>query len=106
MRPHQCHAIIVVALLCALPLSSAWPATDYSALNNDELAAKRGTMRNATDAERQAFHEEWQKRIQQMSPDERRQAVTTSDNGPRDGSGQKGGRGKGGGMMMGRGGRP
>lgn len=82
----------LLALCClAMTAGAAW-AVDYSALSNDELSAKRGTMYNASPEEWNAFHTEWWKRLSQMSPEERQKYM-----GP--GMGRGMGRGKG----MGRG---
>lgn len=57
---------------CALFLSSALPAfaADYSMMPTDELARLRGTMQNAPIEERQAFQNEWQRRVRAMTPGE------------------------------------
>ncbi|MHB8148554.1 MAG: DUF1104 domain-containing protein [Desulfobulbia bacterium] len=93
-------AILAGSLLTA---TMAWAATDYSAMTNEELAAKRGSMKQSTVEERNAFQNEWQNRVQKMSPEERQKAVGQPENAPRDGSGQKNGKkqgmgGSGGGM--------
>ena len=51
------HRIIsTTALLLTISLGTvAWAAPNYSAMTNDELAAKRGAMQNATAEERNAF---------------------------------------------------
>lgn len=74
-----------------LTTTMAWAATDYSAMTNEELAAKRGSMKQATVEERNAFQNEWQNRVQKMSPEERQKAMGQPENAPRDGSGQKNG---------------
>lgn len=78
-----------------LSATLAFAATDYSAMTTEELAAQRGTLHQATVEERNAFHNEWQKRVQQMSPEERRKALRPPENAPRDGSGRKLGQGGG-----------
>ncbi|MGV1100517.1 DUF1104 domain-containing protein [Thiovibrio sp. JS02] len=93
-------AALALTLLGGTPVLAA---TDYSAMTNEELAAKRGSMKEATVEERNAFQNEWQNRVQKMSPEERQKAVGQPENAPRDGSGQKNGRkqgmgGSGGGM--------
>ncbi len=63
--------IILTALALALLSGApALAATDYSAMSNEELAARRGAMQGATVEERNAFQREWQNRLQQMSPEE------------------------------------
>lgn len=78
-----------------LSATLAFAATDYSAMTTEELAAQRGTLHQATVEERNAFHNEWQKRVQQMSPEERRKALRPPPNAPRDGSGPRFGPGVG-----------
>lgn len=92
--------ILAGSLLCA---TMAWAVTDYSAMTNEELAAKRGTMQQATMEERNTFQNEWQKRVQQMSPEEKQKAMGQPENAPRDGSGQKNGQGRGMGSRSGSG---
>lgn len=60
--------LLFSALLFTAP---AWAATDYSVMSNDELANLRGSMQKATEEERSAFRNEWQKRLQNMPPAER-----------------------------------
>ncbi len=82
-------------------------ATDFSQYSTEELSKMRGTMREATQEEREAFRQEWQKRLKEMSPEERRQYVGPPVNAPRDGQGykyrQSRKEGKGRGQEMGRG---
>jgi hypothetical protein len=86
-------AILAFSLLSAATL--AWAATDYSAMTNEELAAKRGSMKQSTMEERNAFQNEWQNRVQKMSPEEKQKAMGQPENALRDGSGQKNGQGQG-----------
>ncbi len=90
---HKLGAIVAFSLLSAATL--AWAATDYSAMTNEELAAKRGSMQQATVEERNAFQNEWQNRVQKMSPEERQKAMGQPENAPRDGAGRKSGQGQG-----------
>jgi hypothetical protein len=46
-------------------------AVDYGSMTTEELSQLRGTMRNATFGERNAFRQEWQKRVQSMTREER-----------------------------------
>ncbi len=94
-------AILAFSLLSAATL--AWAATDYSAMTTEELAAKRGSMKQATVEERNAFQNEWQNRVQKMSPEEKQKVMGQPENAPRDGSGQKNGQGMGNGSGMGSG---
>ncbi len=86
-------------LMLSVPL---W-AADYSSYSTDELAAMRGTLQNATVEERNAFRAEWQKRMQQMSPEERTQYMGPPKNAPRSGYGAGNGQGKGYGKGSGKG---
>lgn len=88
----QFGTILTGSLLCA---ALAFAATDYSAMTNEELAAQRGSMKQSTVEERNAFQNEWQSRVQKMSPEERQKVMGQPDNAPRDGSGQKNGQGQG-----------
>jgi hypothetical protein len=51
--------------------ASALFAADYSTMSTEELASMRGKMQSATVQERSAFQNEWQKRIQTMTPEDR-----------------------------------
>ncbi|MBN2653995.1 MAG: DUF1104 domain-containing protein [Nitrospirae bacterium] len=51
--------------------ASALFAADYSTMSTEELASMRGKMQNATVQERSAFQNEWQKRVQTMSAEDR-----------------------------------
>ncbi|MBU3937414.1 MAG: hypothetical protein KJ555_11470 [Proteobacteria bacterium] len=77
-----------------LTATMAWAATDYTAMTNEELAAQRGSMKQSTVEERSAFQNEWQNRVQKMSPEEKQKAMGQPENAPRDGSGQKNGKGE------------
>lgn len=96
-------AILTGSLLSA---TLAWAATDYRAMTTEELAARRGTMQQATQEERNAFQNEWRKRVRQMNREEKQKFLGQPENGPRDGSGRNSGPGMGSGMGggMGRGG--
>ena len=87
--------VVFVALGLALLASPVWAVTDYSGMSNEDLAAVRGTMSNATSEERTAFQSEWQSRVQQMTPEERQQAVSRPENAPADGTGSRYGAGNG-----------
>ncbi|MCX5717073.1 MAG: DUF1104 domain-containing protein [Nitrospirae bacterium] len=45
-------------------------AVDYSTMTTEELAKLRGKMQNVTVEERNAFQNEWQKRIQTMTQED------------------------------------
>ena len=74
-------------------------AADYSKYSTEELAAMRGTMANASQEEREAFRNEWQKRMQEMSQEER----SAYSRGGGSGSGSCSGSGQGYGQGRGRG---
>ena len=108
MRKTKMLRISTILAGSLLSATLAFAATDYSAMTNEELAAKRGSMKETTVEERNAFQNEWQKRVQQMSPEERQKAVGQPENAPGAGSGQKsgqkqgmGGKGSGAGGTMG-----
>ena len=96
------NTILAGSLLTA---TLAFAATDYSAMTNEELAAKRGSMKQSTIEERNAFQNEWQNRVQKMTKEEKQKFLGQPENAPRDGSGQKNGQGQsmGGGMGSGSG---
>ena len=112
----QLGTILTGSLLCA---ALAFAATDYSAMTNEELAAQRGSMKQSTIEERNAFQNEWQSRVQKMSPEEKQKFMGQGENGQgmrsekqernqermqqrqEQGSGMGGGMGSGGGGSMG-----
>ncbi len=59
--------IIVPLLAAGLMIGTAAIAADYSSYTTEELSAMRGTLRNASAEERNAFRQEWQSRMQQNS---------------------------------------
>lgn len=89
-------AILAGSLLSA---TLAWAAADYSAMSNEELAAKHDSMQKAPMEEQHAFHSEWQKRLQKMSPEEKQKTKASQGNGS--GGGMGGGKGSGSGGMGG-----
>ena len=91
--------ILASALLTS---TMAWAATDYSAMTTEELAAKRGSMKQSTMEERNAFQNEWRNRVQKMTQEEKQKFMGQPENAPRDGSGQKNGQdqGKGNGQRL------
>lgn len=80
-------------LVCCLAMLSmpAFAATDYSTMTTEELAARRGTMQNATEEERNAFRNEWRERIRNMNPEERQQYMGPPENAPRQRRSERGG---------------
>ncbi|HHO47238.1 MAG TPA: hypothetical protein ENN06_02095 [Desulfobacteraceae bacterium] len=57
---------LVFGLVC-----SAGQAMDYGNMTNEELAELRGAILNAPEAERRAFENEWEKRLPDMSEEEK-----------------------------------
>jgi hypothetical protein len=53
-------------------------AVDYSTMTIEELAKLRGKMQNVTVEERNAFQNEWQKRIQTMAQEDRQKYIGKS----------------------------
>ena len=84
---------VSLALLGALMLVTPVLATDYSSMTTEEMAALRGTRSHATVEEQAAFQQEWQDRVQQMTPEERQQFAGKPANAVQDGSGAKYGQG-------------
>lgn len=55
-------------------------AANYSNISTEELSKMRGTMQNATVEERNAFQNEWQKRIQNMTQEEKQKYIGKPEN--------------------------
>lgn len=91
---------LLMAISCLAAASAI--AADYSSYSTEDLANMRGTMQNATIEERNAFHTEWQKRLQSMSLEERQKYAGRPANAPQS-SGSYGGYGRGQGRGCGRG---
>jgi len=80
---------IGIALIgLSLIVTPVW-AADYSTMTTEELSSLRGTMRETSQEEHTAFQQEWQSRVQMMTPDERQQYKGKPANAPRDGSGMQ-----------------
>ena len=94
--------ILGAMLVSAMLISSAF-AVDYSTVSTEELANLRGKMQNATVEERNAFQNEWQKRIQNMTQEERQKYLGKPGTAWQGSMMQQrgGGMGKGGGMRSG-----
>lgn len=93
-------ATSLLAALAVFTLNSPAWSTDYTTMTTEELNNVRGTLYNATEAERNAFRNEWQKRINQMTPEERTQYMGP---GKGKGKGYGGGKGQGSGKGAGQG---
>lgn len=61
-------------------------ATDYSAMNIDELKSLRGTVPTEDKA---AFQSAMQTKMQSLTPEERKATMSKSQSGSQDSSGQK-----------------
>ncbi len=81
----------MLAICCLLMMAgSAW-AVDYATMSTEDLSRMRGTLNNVSQAEWDAFHVEWWKRVGQMTPEQRQQYM-----GPGRGMGMGRGAGAGG----------
>lgn len=90
---------IVIAAFILL-LSSLAAAADYQSLSTEELSQLRGTMFDKPQADRDAFREEWQKRIELMTDEEKNKYLSS---GSGRGAGNRSGTGLGDGSGRGRG---
>jgi hypothetical protein len=92
--------IIILALSFSMLTDNVF-AVDYSQYTTEELANMRGTMQDASEEERDTFRAEWQKRLQDMTREERQKYVGKPDNAQcQSGAGRM----QGGGNAQGRGG--
>ena len=85
---------VVLVFVSLMWMSGMVQATDYSTLSTEELSRLRGSFATASQEERTAFHTEWQKRLNVMSPEEL-QRYTGPGKGPGRGQGMGSGQGKG-----------
>lgn len=72
--------ILVILVLAFAVLSGNAFAGDYSKYTTEELANMRDTLQDASEEERDAFRDEWQQRVQDMTPEERQKYVDRPDN--------------------------
>lgn len=72
--------ILVILFLALAILAGNAFAEDYSQYTTEELAGMRGTLQDASEEERDDFRAEWQKRVQDMTPEERQKYVGRPDN--------------------------
>ncbi len=94
-RINKIFKISTMALGLGLLTHPAFAATDYSSMSTAEMNEMRGTMRNASQEERDAFRNEWRSRVNNMDQEERRQYSGRPANAAGDGSGNRYGRGGG-----------
>lgn len=79
--------VILTLALLAVPVLAAAEDTDYSSYSTEELAAMRGTLRDATVEERTVFQTEWQSRVLEMDEATRMEYAGRPDNALADGTG-------------------
>ncbi|MEF3169238.1 MAG: hypothetical protein K6360_07945 [Deltaproteobacteria bacterium] len=91
MKKHTRWISGLVTGIALFPMAAM--AADYSGYSNEELAAMRGTMQNATEEERNAFRCEWQNRMQDMTPEEMAQYTGKGQGGKGNRSPQGSGQG-------------
>ncbi|SHO52802.1 hypothetical protein [Desulfopila aestuarii] len=85
------NKIIGFTILTLFILNSNIWAADYSTMSMQELSELRGTMQNASQADRKAFQSEWLSRVKQMTPAERENYMGPGkEMGDTDRSGQTG----------------
>jgi len=73
------YRIAVVIIGTLLITSSAW-AIDYTVFDNQELFALKEAVSRATAEEQEAYQQECQVRLQNMSEDERKQYAESAEN--------------------------
>lgn len=78
-----------IGIAAGIIFSTGVVAEDYSTYSNEELRQKRSEVRNMSEAERAAYRNEMQKRMNSMSDAEREQMRQGGNGG---GQGQEGGR--------------
>eukprot|EP00362_Geleiidae_sp_MMETSP1317_P002223 CAMPEP_0201284948 /NCGR_PEP_ID=MMETSP1317-20130820/89928_1 /ASSEMBLY_ACC=CAM_ASM_000770 /TAXON_ID=187299 /ORGANISM="Undescribed Undescribed, Strain Undescribed" /LENGTH=102 /DNA_ID=CAMNT_0047607273 /DNA_START=569 /DNA_END=874 /DNA_ORIENTATION=+ len=64
-----CGRLAVVCIGVLFITSSAW-ATDYTVFGNQELFELKKAVSNASGAEQEAYQQEWQDRLKNMSEEE------------------------------------
>lgn len=79
--------LILALALLAIPVLAAAEDTDYSSYSTEELAAMRGTLRDATVEERTLFQTEWQSRVLEMDETTRLEYSGRPANALADGTG-------------------
>lgn len=86
----------VLAICCLVMVAGTAWAVDYSSMSTEDLSRMRGTLNNSSQEDWTAFHAEWQKRLGEMTVEQRQQYM-----GPGRGRGMGMGRGMGRGMGWG-----
>ncbi|MBT4290103.1 MAG: DUF1104 domain-containing protein [Deltaproteobacteria bacterium] len=100
MKKRMRKSLKVMAMVMVSGLMSIQVfAADFSDKSLEELIAIRGTLRSASVQERNDFRQEWQSRLNAMTPDERVKYLGPPANALRDGQGY----GKKGNQRMGKG---
>ncbi len=100
MKRISIRLFIVTSLLAGLFCQSV-SAADYASMTTEQLSALRGTMYDSPAQEREAFRNEWLKRIEQMTEAQKQHYLGS---GTGRGMGSRGGAGIGDGSGRGRGG--
>jgi len=62
---------IAVVLLSLFVFSTSW-AIDYTKLSSEELFEFRGAVKNGPEAEQKVYEQEWQKRLDAMTEEEKK----------------------------------
>ncbi|WP_163335769.1 hypothetical protein [Desulfopila sp. IMCC35008] len=93
------RVVVTTATVVFLTVGQGYSA-DYQSMTTEELSDIRGSLYNASQDERDAFHAEWNKRLDSMSAEERAQFAASGPGrgkGLQDGSGagRQGGAGEG-----------
>ncbi|MBS3918373.1 MAG: hypothetical protein KG012_05750 [Deltaproteobacteria bacterium] len=63
--------LVLTTMFCITLLGSSVFGADYTKMKTEELARLRETIKNATPGEKKAFEEEWEKRVQKMTQEEK-----------------------------------
>lgn len=81
MKQHL-SATLILSPFLLFGGTAALASDPYAGMTNDELAALRPTIVNASKENREAFRKEWQERVGQMSPEQRETFGEQPDNEP------------------------
>ncbi|MDH3328002.1 MAG: hypothetical protein OEM01_02090 [Desulfobulbaceae bacterium] len=76
---NACYRIAVVFIGTLLITSNAW-AIDYTVFDNQELFALKEAVSRATVEEQEAYRQECQARLQNMSEEEKKQYTEAAEN--------------------------
>ncbi|MDW7771832.1 MAG: hypothetical protein SCH71_02985 [Desulfobulbaceae bacterium] len=84
---HLQYKITVVLFLVLFCAANSW-GVDYSLFNNQELFDLRGAVGNADAAEQEAYRQEWGKRLEKMSEEEKEKYTAAAEDAAGDGEGK------------------